>query len=134
MNLLSWNCWGLGNPWIVKALEKLVFQEETTIVFLMETKLDLEGMVMVWDRFKFKHRLMVPSRGKSGDLAMYWKEGVRLDVQTYSPNHIDAFVDGGSGVGWWHLTGFYGDPTQQRGQNHGQNLKIYGVPLFYLGW
>ena len=80
MNLLSWNCQGLGNSRIVKALEKLVFQEETTIVFLMETKLDLEGMVMVRDRFKFKHRLMVPSRGKSGDLAMYWKEGVRLDV------------------------------------------------------
>jgi len=109
MSLLSWNYRGLGNPWIVKAMEKLVFQEEPTIVFLMETKSDLEGMVMVWDRCKFKHGLIVSSRGKSGGLAMYWKEGVRLDVQTYYSNHIDAFVDGGSEVGWWHLTGFYGD-------------------------
>ena len=38
---------------------------------------------------------------------MLWKENVKLDVQTFSMSHIDAWVDGGSGVGWWHLTGFY---------------------------
>ena len=41
---------------------------------------------------------------------MYCKEGVKLDIQSYSPNHIDVLVDGGREVGWWHLMGFYGDP------------------------
>lgn len=75
----------------------------------METKSDLDWMVKVRDRCKFQHGLMIPSRGKSDDLAFYWKEGVKLDVQSYSPTHIDALVDGGIDVGWWHLTGFYGD-------------------------
>ena len=57
---------------------------------------------------------MVSSRGKGGSLEMYCKEGVKLDIQSYSPNHIDAFVDGGREVGWWHLTGFYGDPDMKK--------------------
>lgn len=28
----------------------------------------------------------------------------------YSQTHVDALVDGGVGIGWWHLTGFYGNP------------------------
>ena len=34
-----------------------------------------------------------------------------MEVQTYSQTHIDALVDGGVGVGWWHLTRFYGNPN-----------------------
>lgn len=33
-----------------------------------------------------------------------------MEVQTYSQTHIDALVDGEAGVGWWHLTRFYGNP------------------------
>ena len=111
MSLLSWNSRGLGNFQIVKVLEKVVQQEEPNMVFLMETKLDLDWMVKVQDRCKFKHGLMIPSRGKSGGLALYWKEGIKVDVQTYFPTHIDALVDGGAKIGWWHLIGFYDDPN-----------------------
>ena len=54
---------------------------------------------------------MVPSHGKSGGLTLFWKEGIKLDVQTYSLTQIDALVDGGEEIGWWHLMGFYGDPN-----------------------
>ena len=67
-------------------------------------------MVKVRDRCHFKHGLMVPCRGKSGGLALFWKEGIKLHVQTYSLTHIDALVNGGEEIGWWHLMGFYGDP------------------------
>ena len=89
----------------------MVQQEEPIIVFLMETKSNLDWMVKVRDRCHFKHGLMVPSHGKSGGLALFWKEGIKLDVQTYSLTHIDALADGGEEIGWWHLTGFYGDPN-----------------------
>lgn len=49
----------------------VVLQEEPTIVFLMETKSDLEWMVKVRDRCKFQPGFMVPSKGKSGGLALY---------------------------------------------------------------
>ena len=33
---------------------------------------------------------------------------MKLDIQTFSMSHIDAWVDGGFGVGCWHLMRFYG--------------------------
>lgn len=95
MSLLSWNCRGFGNLRTVNALKNVVKQEEPTIVFLVEMKSDLEWMIKVRDLCKFKNGLIVPSRGKSGGLAMFWKEGIKLDIQTYSNSHIDALVDGG---------------------------------------
>lgn len=89
----------------------MVQLEEPIIVFLMETKSDLDWMVKVWDRCHFKHGLMVTSCGKSGGLALFWKDVIKLDVQTYSLTHIGALVGGGEEIGWWHLTGFYGDPN-----------------------
>ena len=77
----------------------MIKQEEPIIVFLIETKSNLEGMVKVHDKCNFKNGLMVPSRGKSGGLALYWKEGTKVDVQTYSQTHIDALVDRGPEIG-----------------------------------
>lgn len=65
-------------------MEKVVSKEDPKYVFLMETKSDLEWMIMVRDRFKFKDGLIVPSKGKSGGLALFWKEEVQLDIQMYS--------------------------------------------------
>ena len=84
----------------------------------METKSDLEWIGKVKEWCKFKYGLIVPSQGKSGGLAMLWREEVKLDIQTYSSSHIDAWVHGGDIVGWWHLTGFYGEPdTSKRGES-----------------
>ena len=110
MSLISWNCWGLGNLRSIKALEKVVSNEDPIIVFLMETKSNREWMGMVKDKCNMKHGLIIPSEGKSGGLTMLWKEGTTVKVQTYSQTHIDALMDSGEGVGWWHLTGFYGNP------------------------
>lgn len=76
----------------------------------METKSKRERIEKVKDRSKMKHGLIVPSNGNRGGSALLWKEEVRLDVQTYSHDYIDALMDGGMDVGWWHLTGFYGNP------------------------
>lgn len=95
MSLLSWNYRGFGNLRTVNALKNVVKQEEPTIVFLVEMKSDLEWMIKVRDQYKFKNGLIVSNRGKSGGLAMFWKEGIKLDIQTYSNSHIDALVDGG---------------------------------------
>ena len=71
----------------------------------METKSDLEWMIMVRERCKFKNGLIVPSKGKSGGLALFWKEEVQLAVRTYSESHINALVYGEVDVDWWHLIG-----------------------------
>ena len=83
--------------------------KDPIIVFLMETKSNKEWMGMVKDKCNMKHGLIIPSEGKNGDLAMLWKEGITVEVQTYSQTHINTLVDGGESVGWWHLMGFYGN-------------------------
>ena len=131
MSLISWNCRGLGNLRTVKALQKVINKEDPAIVFLMETKSDLEWMGKVKEWCKFKHGFIVPSQGKSGGLAMLWREEVRLDIQTYSSSHIDAWVHGGDDVGWWHLTGFYGDPdTSKRGESWQKMKRLGGTSDF----
>ena len=66
----------------------------------METKADMEWMIMVRDRCKFKNGLIVLSEGKSGGLTLFWKEDVKLDVQTYSQSHIDVCRDGPRILSW----------------------------------
>ena len=110
MSLLSWNCRGLGNFRIVKALEKAVNKEEPKIVFLMEKKSKREWLEKVKERCKMKHGLIVPSDGSKGGLAMLWKEGITMEIKMYSQDHINAWVEGGWDGGCWHLTGFYGNP------------------------
>lgn len=43
MNLLAWNCHGLGNQMAVHALTKLIQLKEPELVFLSETKLKVGG-------------------------------------------------------------------------------------------
>ena len=80
----------------------------------METKFGLDWMLKVRDLCKYKNGHIVPSRGSSGGLTLFWKQEIRLDIQTYSHSHIDAWVDGGDGIGWWHLTSFYGEPDTSK--------------------
>ena len=84
MSLLSWNCWGFGNLWTVKALEKVINKEEPKIVFWMETKSKREWLEKVKERCKMKHGLIMHSDGSKGGLAMLWKEGITLEIKTYS--------------------------------------------------
>ena len=113
MSLLSWNCRGLGNQQTVNALKKIIKAQVPNLVFLMETKSDIGWMEYVRDQCEFKNGLFVPSDGASSGLALLWRKEVTVRIHNYSSSHIDAFVDGGVD-GWWHLTGFYGNPETSR--------------------
>ena len=53
--------------------------------------------------------MFVSSNGNSGGLVLFWKDGVTIDVQSFAYDHIDAWIDGGSGIGWWHFMKRIGD-------------------------
>ena len=42
--------------------------------------------------------MIVPSVRRSGGLALLWKDSLLVEVQTFSPRHIDAIIteDGGN--------------------------------------
>ena len=114
MSALSWNCRGLGNPLTVKALYKVVKEEDPTLVFLMETKYDVTEMKWVQRKLDRKQELVVPCIRQGGGLALLWRCSTTVEVQTYSPNHIDVIISENQGARKWRFTSFYGHPETSR--------------------
>ena len=72
MNILTWNCRGLGSPRTVHKLIKLIRIFKPQILFLIETK--RKNAEMDWLRVKcdYDNCMVVDSVGRVGGLAMLW--------------------------------------------------------------
>ena len=113
MKIISWNCRGLGNLCAVTTLSHIVRVQAPKVLFLMETKRSVTEMKQITNDLPYQGVFVVPSVGRSGGLAMIWKEEVNLHIQTYTQNHIDAIIYNNSGPAW-RITGFYGQPDANR--------------------
>ena len=85
MSAIRWNCRGLGNPLIVKALQKVVLEKDPILVFLMETKLEVSEMDELKRKIERQQGLVVPSvqlggGGWIGSLVEKLNEGGCIDV------------------------------------------------------
>ena len=56
-------------------------------------------MVKIHDGCGFKHGLIVPSRGSSGGLTLFWRNELQVNVIKYSMSNIDAEINNGDGFG-----------------------------------
>ena len=83
MRTISWNCREIGNPWSVRALHDMVRRWKPKIVFLMETKSKAKRMEKIKNKIGFANGLIVPSRGRSGGVALLWTREVNLDINNY---------------------------------------------------
>ena len=52
----------------------------------------------------------MPANGRSGGLALLWKEGFDVRFKSSSNSHIDVVVCEGNGAQPWRAMGFYGHP------------------------
>ena len=109
MRLLSWNCQGLGNPWTSRDLRRIVREQAPTVCFLMETRLDKEGFLKLYENLPFPNRIIVKHPNSGGGLALIWKNDVKMEVINFTANHVLAKVKEVDGFEWF-LTGFYGWP------------------------
>jgi exonuclease III len=115
MNILSWNCWGLGNLWTIRHLCQLIKEKHPSLVFLMETKLRSKKMELIRCKLGFKNLFVVDCVGKGGGgLAFLWKEEVELEIQNFSSRHINGIVTNPLSNQRWKFTGFYGQPDVAR--------------------
>ena len=75
-------------------------EQGPSICFLMETKLNTEGINFWCKELPYKNKFVIKKLGLGGGLAMMWKEDVSLDVFKYSDNQISAMVTESDGF-WW---------------------------------
>ena len=109
MKILSWNCQGLGNPWTVRNLRSIVNDQGPMVCFLMETRLEKEGLKEWCGDLPFQNKFVVKYPNTGGGLALLWKDCITVDVINYTANHILAKVVEEDGSVWF-ISGFYGWP------------------------
>ena len=68
--MLSWNCRGLGHPWIVQVLIDLVRCKKPSIIFLMETLCSKNILESIKLKLGFDGLFVVDCVGRSGGLAL----------------------------------------------------------------
>lgn len=111
MSLLCWNCRGLGNPCTVRDLHLMVQEKKPNFVFLIETLCKREAMEKIICKLGFEGLFVVNPVGRSGGLALLWKENFFLEIFNYSRQHINAIIRNEDGCLGWKFTGFYGNPN-----------------------
>ena len=62
-------------------------------MFIAEIWTDRARLELVQSKIQFKYMFEVPRRNKVGGLVLFWKEEFKLDIETFSPNHIDTTIN-----------------------------------------
>lgn len=115
MNLLGWNCRGMGSPRAIRILRDLVKSHNPDFVFLSETLADTEVMTDIAEKLGFADSFVISKVGRGGGLAIMWRHTVNCQVIDSSDNHINVHVLENSNVSW-KLTCYYGFPERSRRQ------------------
>lgn len=85
----------------------MVCQEKPTFIFLCETLAIKSKMKWVQVKLGYQGLFVVEPVGRSGGLALLWKEKDQVELLDFSQNHIDVNIVTEQGVSW-RLTGLYG--------------------------
>ena len=108
MTILAWNCRGIGLALAGRILVDEVKAKDPLLVFLTETKTGESKMKGIRNKVKYTQGITVPSDGRSGGLAMMWKEWSDIRLRSCSNSHIDVEIHEGSTPTPWRATSFYG--------------------------
>uniref|UniRef100_A0A803QRP6 Reverse transcriptase domain-containing protein n=1 Tax=Cannabis sativa TaxID=3483 RepID=A0A803QRP6_CANSA len=136
MSILSWNCHGLGNPWAIQFIKDLIIQKQPKVVFLCETLSKSDAIEKVRLAIGFQGAFLVDCRGKSGGVALFWKDTEDVNLLGFGDNFINVVVSGSEGV-QWRLTGFYGEPNRSLRKNTWDQIRYlktkYTLPWCIIG-
>lgn len=109
-------------------------EKKPRFVFLMETLSKQKKMELIRCRLEFERLFVVNPVGRSGGLALLWKEAPDLEIFNYSRSHICVVAKDAKGNSSWQFTGFYGNPNSaRRGESWAllNHLKTF-LPLPWL--
>ncbi|KAL4625871.1 hypothetical protein ACB092_05G056600 [Castanea dentata] len=81
--------------------------------------------------------ITVPSDGRSGGLALLWREGTDVRFKSFSNSHIDVNIHDGSIPTLWRATRFYGQPDAAKRYISWELMEVLKVqsslPLIVFG-
>ena len=77
-------------------------------MFLAETWLDKTRLEDIKVRLNFGGMIEVSRDMRGGGIVIFWRKDVDFSLDTFSPNHIDGFLNKGK-EDEWRFTGFYGE-------------------------
>ncbi|KAK5825742.1 uncharacterized protein LOC128293787 [Gossypium arboreum] len=113
MKILCWNCRGIGNPATIHELKQILVANDPEVIFLCETKVQTNKFPQIRSKCRMEGCLAVNACGKSSGLVMMWKEGTKVEIQSYSCNHILIHDENDKLI---RFTRFYGnaDPNNRK--------------------
>ncbi|MBA0587244.1 hypothetical protein Gorai_000376 [Gossypium raimondii] len=87
--------------------------------------------VTVWE-LKMEGCMVVNAIGRSGGLAMMWKEGIKVEIKNYFSNHIDSLIhiENHNPI---RFTSFYGNADPKIKKARGKGLRGRGAQSRKLG-
>ena len=88
----------------------MVKEKKSTLLFIMETKSRQPKMEAIRVKLGFDGLFVVDPIGRSGRLALLWRDGDDLHIQNFTRRHINTDVRIPESNRWCHLTCFYGHP------------------------
>jgi exonuclease III len=112
MKLIAWNCRGLGNSMVVRSRLDIQTQEDPSILFLSKTKLATKQAEAFRWKLGLTNMICRPSEGRSGGIALFWRNGIDVSLKAMSKYFIDVEVGGGENK--WRFTGIYGEPRSDK--------------------
>ena len=97
---------GLGNLRTIRELDVVTQAQVPSALFLAETWVGEARLRRLCNELKFDHYWISPSAGKTGCLALFWKNSIKIEVMSSLPKHIDATVGERSEI-QWRFSGVY---------------------------
>ena len=74
MNILCWNCRGLGSPQTEQKLGDLIRAHSPSIVFVAKTWLKKARLIYLHDKLKFDGMIEFSREGRDGGVVIFWKK------------------------------------------------------------
>lgn len=114
IQLLSWNCQGLGRALTVQRLGELVRSQAPSVIFLCETKQQSHRLNILRKKLGYHMGEVVnPTDSAAGGLALWWRLDVEVQVIFKCPNLLDSTITVKSEGILFRASWFYGPPYMQ---------------------
>ncbi|MCI22403.1 endonuclease/exonuclease/phosphatase family protein, partial [Trifolium medium] len=100
-------------PSAIPNLRNIAQGHRPDVLFLSETLSKAQKLESIRVMLKYDSCLSIDVEGRSGGLAVMWKDNVKCKVMNYSRNFINLIIEDGE-KGDWRLTCYYGYPERGR--------------------